>query len=663
MLPIRDLRSRLGPEGRLIYDKMSLSGTEKLKYGISAQGSPELDYLFKQLIHPNASTNPEKILSYLAYYYPRIKNAANVQLLTQYFLQCPLFFNDGQVIELRWAVRTIDCFRYVVEKKYQVSEPTVPFYSFYRSIFAAVRNVLCSGPIFMNSWKVCPIIVGCLIAEASRDTHDPYPRYLEAIREADSKFLETFERCLVSSQSLWLGKDLIYLELICLSCVQDRVSERTLAQILKLSPDLPLDLVVFVFNSPYGFDNGRLITAKSTNSIAVSYLSGLSRLFCTLLSVYPDQIAAIKCVDSCLNHCRNYCVSLFDLVHATHPTLANTNSPTWKLLKQNFFALISMFEGVARFIYQQGTFKDAKSCCGFSRKMLDSLLYTSFISDAIGTGGFDAYTFVYNVSLDCLKNMDAHAAGLLVQTWAESPRPIDASAADFMARSKLLFWLNFSESCIGILPREIRFGTVLPIVRQLIENPVSQEVLEGSHSVVLGYFELLQDSNEASTSSWLQQTKKTVYEYLQIALKQFPSKLSFRQTSVVVDTVARAVSPGSALYDADKALCDEIFLLIFRECMHSSNEHFEEQKTAHFKHRQPALAAMLIQVTPLIPDAAYIGWMQKIKSSLVDPVVNNEEKQALLDKLWDSILVANKHFPDKGSAAIRWWYRGEEARL
>ncbi len=668
MLPIRDLRTRLGPEGRLIYDKMSLENQPENKtYEVTtniSKSSFELDHLFKELVHPNASLTPEKVLSYLAYYYLKIKNTANVQLLTEYFLQCPLFFNNGQVVELSQATRIIECFQFVVEKKYQVSEPTVPFHSFYRSVFTGIRNVLCSGPIFMNSWKVSPVIVGCLLAKRSRIAYDPYPQYLEAIREVDSKLLETFENCAICSQSFQLNKDLVYMELICLACVQEHVSTHTLVEILRHKPDLPLDIVVLVFNSPYGFHNGRAIAEKLQDWTAIPYLSILSRLFCLLLSVHPDHSAVIKCIDSSLNRCRNYSVALFDLMHASHLTPSNPESQTWRLLKQNFFTLISMFEGISRFIYSQCSIADVEFCCRFSTKILDSLLYTNFISEAIGTGGFDTYTFVHNVSLDCLKNKDKLAAGLLVKTWVGSLQSIDPTmGTDYMVRSKILFWLNFSESCIDILPREIRLHTVLPMARQLVSNSPSQDVLEGAHSVMLRYFELLRDPSESSAGP---QTKKTLHDYLELTIAQFPSKLSLKQTGVVVDTIARTVSPGSALFDTDRTSCAEFFTLLFRNCMHSSNEHFEEAETSHFKHRQPALTSMLIQVTPLIPEADYIGWMQKIKSSLVDPVVDSEEKQALLDKLWDSVLVANKYYPDKGQAGIRWWYQSvvaEDAKL
>ncbi|QPG76289.1 hypothetical protein FOA43_003675 [Brettanomyces nanus] len=656
--------SRLGPEGRKLYAQIHSSSDQYNTAGTTFRVPGALDYLFDEIVRPNATTTPAKVLSYLAYYYPKIKNPENVRLLSECFLSCPFFFGDQRVIQISDTYKVIDCCRYIMDQKYRISEPTVPFYSFYRSLFNGIYNVYESNP-FEESWKVQPLILGCLLAIESRNDYDPYPAYTGLIKEVDEQLLGLLQRALIdTSRNPSLGMDVRYLELSYMALLQEKISNGTFKIILKNQPFLPSLIIDFIFNSLYGFQGGILLekswslSQATEKAPALRHLNRLSKLYCKLISIHPLTVDNLNGIDLALNNIQNYSISLFatlekrdDFIHS------DKDSDTWKILKQCFFSIVVMFEGICTKIYQNEDTSRSPIYSRFCRKILNSFFSIGFIIEKVGTGGFEEYNFVYGISANYLNQNDVGAVELLVKVWLDNLSLDNYTIISSpFNQAKLLFCLNFVEGYLNSLTEETKSSTILPLVEKLLKQGPNQDVLEGAHSVMLKYFTTL-DALRSMDSQQQRRIEKLLLDYLALSFEQFPFCLSLNQLAIIVDTLANAVFPGSLIYSWDHSICLKLQQEVFSQCVKSANFDISQKNPeAVIKHRRPAITMTLILISPLFLTETFVAWLERIKTKLIDPTMDTTERLYLLDKLWDSILSTNKYYPQKGALGIEWWY-------
>lgn len=607
-MPLPSFYSRLGPEGQQIY-RSSTGHTNTLAI------PSELDYLLDEIQHPQQSTTPHKVLSYLAYYYPRLKNPANIQLLTESFLQCPLFesLKDSDAI--------IDCFRFILDKKYQVSEPTCPFYSFYGAICAAVSEI-------QPPWTTLPMIVGCLLTKDSRNRYDPYPEYSGAIKLLDDSLLSSLQSSLVRVSRTSCPPELQYIVLVCMSLIN--TSTVTQRAVLHYRPMLLLTLTDLIFNSPFGFNAATY--QVSDNTVAIKRLNTLSQLYKQLIPNHPSRQVLYESLDASLSNMHSYSTALFNCMDR-----GPIPDGDWDLLKQNFFSVVVIFEGFAQFISQNGG-------AGLSAGIIETLYDLSFILDTIGTGGFESYNFVYHVATDCLFHEKPALCETLVSQWLQ-----DKSASK-LHLSKLLFSLNFIEKCLPVLNPEVRISRILPLVYTLVEHGPSQPITEAAHSVMLKYLTTLDDVPQLSQ----RQLESTLVEYLRLTLSQYPQKLSLNQSDLIIQTLGGATFPGTMTYSWNPNLSKQLRRSLYDECVNCPPVNIAEQNVA-FRTRRAALTSTLIKLTPLFLLEDYIPWLDTIQRALISTA--GPDTAPLLDVMWQSILSANKFYPQKGAVGFQWWYQ------
>ncbi|ODV85337.1 hypothetical protein CANARDRAFT_7984 [[Candida] arabinofermentans NRRL YB-2248] len=681
--------NRLGPQGRSLLTQIqqqqpnqTLTQQDQL-YNITAPS--RLDFLFHEIANPKSTTTPQQILSYLAYYYPKLKNEQNVQLLTYSFLRCPLFFNSNRVISFQENYKIIECFNYIMDKKFRVSQPTLPFYKFYHSILTALIRFTASD--FESHWKIIPLMVGCIMSIETRKNYDSHPPQYQLISKIDQNILNLTEKSLTYSfKNYQLGNDLESLNLICLGCINNSISnDKVFTDILKFSPHLPNQLLQLIFSSPYGLDNGKVIVSGMSYSVEVGnkavlkHLGNLALLYSKLIRVHPNLDINLDDIDLALNKIQTFTECLVKRnVDIEDPN----NTDIWLLLRQVFFSVVVMFENLVSLFFEiNDSTLNNRIMPRFSRKILTSLFNMSFIIDKIGTGGFEAYNFIYLSCLNSIIEYDLKVGELLIQVWTSNINfgELESSSIE---RSKLLFDLNFIESMITIVSDDLKFNMILPIIHRLVHTSKNQPILESSHSVMLKFFTILDTHFESDDDIQIDynlnmaKIKNQILDYLTLSLDQFPDQLSLTQVGIIVETLARIVFPNSIIYESDKELCKSVLNLIYNRCQStgddlvtneisneqegfksiSSDSENEQDDQSKLKTKRASLTSLLIRIIPLIPIHDFECWLNLIYDNLICSTKDSTEKVYLLDKLWGSILGTNKYYPQKGNLGINWWY-------
>ncbi|KAH3660538.1 hypothetical protein OGAPHI_007124 [Ogataea philodendri] len=646
---MQSLYNKLGPEGRSLVGFTDESSFEH-------QVPTQLDYLFDELVHPKPSTTPQKVLSYLAYYYPKIKNEGNIELLTYSFLKCPLFFSNLQSLSFMDHYRVLECFKFVMDKKFQVSQPTLPFYKFYNSLFRVLASEALDPA---NSWKSLPIAVGCLLSVDSRKEYDNYPEMYQLISQIDQKLLDITVAAIESNFRGPMLLDPLYLNVVALACINDKLGQDQLRKVIVVRPDLPRLINDLVVHSNYGLSNGHVfsLTDVFAQCPALNHLSRISFLFCKIVSLHPNTTLLADQLDLILNQMLT--------LSETVSQLGEPNEQQWVLLRTLLFAQVMLFESVlSRFVHINSQPLAQQLMPTFSRKIMSILFNLNFVVDKIGTGGFEAYNFVYDLCLNSIINYDIPTAELLINCWTSNIQFGKISTSQ-MDRAKLLFDLQFVENVINLISDDLKFNCIIPIVRNLINTASDQDVLEAAHSVMIKFFTILDSFNEHSTNvnyhANMEKVKTSMLDYLTLALDQFPERLSLNQIGIVVETLTKIAFPNSPLYESEPELSREMLLLLYNRCQVVSNRPLPNS-TEFPKTLQSAFLTLLIRVIPLISFTEYEQWLER--TFILICRNTNDEKLHLVDKLWDAILATNKYYPQKGYIGINWWYEhvNQEAR-
>ncbi|GMF04668.1 unnamed protein product [[Candida] boidinii] len=180
-----------------------------------------------------------------------------------------------------------------------------------------------------------------------------------------------------------------------------------------------------------------------------------------------------------------------------------------------------------------------------------------------------------------------------------------------------------------------------------------------------------------------------ILPYTELSISQFPLLLSTIQLNIIIETLARSIFPNSKIYDIDHELCERFLNILYNNCTDKINksiivsldshseefdniksdtqEAFEKNKENSgngeelsdnvLKTRASCLISSLIGIFPLMPPHIFIKWLNISKNELISPLIRKEEKEFLLNKLWNSIIVCNKYDPQKGNLGINWWYK------
>ncbi|GMG36389.1 unnamed protein product [Ambrosiozyma monospora] len=598
------LYEKLGPQGRAILNPSSSTYRDP-NFRVPTQ----LDYLLDELSHPTQNTTLEKALSYLAYYYPKLKNQENVRLLTSHFLSSPLLQENANQDNFS---RIVDFYSYVITHKYKISVPTLPFTQFYHYVMLGITE---NG---LNP-NCLPVISGCLLSKPIRAQYGDYPIQNGHIKTVDNELLMIFQNLMLQNIQ---NVSLLESNLCLLAFLNDFLDDKFIRKLLIVVPELSRDMIPFMYQSPLGIKN----------------LSRLSSLYSRIVTFHPDLDINLKNIDWNLVQVQSFTQELV----TSYPS----SEQQWTTYKSMLFSFVIVFESIASLMLSLNSrVLDKKWFVRYSRVILQNLFNVSFILDKIGSGGFQSYNFVYFSCIGCLSQNDKISLGDLTDYWFSQIRfgiPLHESPVE---QSKLLFILNFMDNAEP-LPQHDKH---LSMVDELILNPVNQQILEAAHAVMLKH---LPNSNPSR-----------LLDYAKLAISQFPDKLALHQVKIILESLTKKVSPDVTESAIDPMTFNELFVTPLLQFVLSQNNNRLLGLPKPYEHRKAALCSSLIKLTVYVPIENYLDFMKSLKTLIVDDLLicTIDERNALLGDIYDSLLLTNKFFPQKGMIGFQWWY-GEVER-
>ncbi|GME82332.1 unnamed protein product [Ambrosiozyma monospora] len=467
-----------------------------------------------------------------------------------------------------------------------------------------------------------PVIAGCLLSKPIRAQYGDYPIQNGHIKTVDNELLMIFKNLMVQNiQNL----SLLESNLCLLAFLNAFLDDEFIRKLLTVVPELSRDMIPFMYESPLGIKN----------------LSRLSSLYSRIVKAHPDLGTNLKNIDWNLVQIQSFTQEL---------VISYPNSEhQWTTYKSMLFSLVIVFESITSLMISKNSSSlDKKWFVRYSRVILQNLFNVSFILDKVGSGGFQSYNFVYFTCIGCLSQNDKISLGVLTDYWFSQIGfgiPLHESPAE---QSKLLFILNFMDNLEPLPQHDKHLNTI----DELILNPVNQQILEAAHAVMLKHLPISNPSK--------------LLEYAKLAISQFPDKLALHQVKIILESLTKKVSPDVTESAGDPVIFNEVFMKPLLQLVLSQNNNRLLGLPMPYEHRKAALCSSLIKLTVYVPIENYLEFMKCLKTLIVDDLLicTIDERNALLGDIYDSLLLTNKFFPQKGTVGLQWWYgEGERAHL
>lgn len=650
---------QIGPQGQQVYNPNNNNQYLNLSKNPKFQIPTALDYLLYEIANPKQSTSADKIYSYLAYYYPKLTNSGNIELLTTHFLKCPIFFDSIDNLTIDKLTKTIECFQYILITKYKISNPTIPFHEFYSSIYKSCCYFLQSDPT--SYWKLLPILGGCISAISFINNYNPYPDYSNIISRLNKLYIKLFSDSFLSLMQVNLDNKIKDPYLISLLYTEQHLSNNFYSTLLKTNPRILFELMKILFNSEYGLKNGAILnTVLNYNELmktnpALKQLNKWAFLYDKILKVSSKDVHSLHSIsaslDCVVSFCKNISNEQLEIIYS--------NKEQWNFLKYIFFTIIIIFEYSTKFILQ-GSLKSHQFLFIISNQMLSSLFYLSYILDQIGTGGFDSYNFVFDSTTSLLNDYNPKMAQLLTNLLLNET-PINEPKS-VINESKIIYYLRIIEALLPSLTKSFRNDTLFPMIDKFFVGNSTPTEIEFCHSIMIKYLNSLHVTMFENNQEFDHHIQKIVFPYFNRVLIQFPKYLSLNQTSLIIQTCGKIVSPS--LIGSNEVLISLIDSVKFhinlsaltplpsRKTIVNGNEetYFEKLQT-----RKAGMILFYLDLLQFISLPLFLDSLNKIKG-YIDSLKGDNDIYSLYDTLWDKLLLINKYDCQKGQIGIDWWY-------
>lgn len=623
---------RLGAQGRALQQRLQqqpYSSTHSFQ-SPSSQAQNDVNLLLSSLKTPGTLTSTN-LLSYIVHYLPRVKNEENLRLLMDAILSNHVIFSHQINLEETYIV--IEAIKATFDLKIKISEPSLPLTKFFHAI---VTSVFESG---VESWKKVLVITGILLSQ---------PVYQEqSIPETKSYFQTTYHSLANLNHELMLKifqtvsinpVEINALTVISFACSLPFFSPQQREHL----PHEPILLFTthLIFQSPYGLQSTTEALALS-NSPVVKHLSRLSFLIENSLT----HGVSFGALDSTLNIILGFSENLHFRSQDTTQSL--------NVLKNIIFAVVIIFQGFVSYSLKLSSRISKAQYPTIATKILKTFFHLNFIIEKIGTGGFQAYNFVYITSVDALLQYSHKSAEQLGQYFSER---VLLNSSNQYEVSKTLFALTYFETLCQSASVDYYENTILPMVDYIIHTTThSRSLMEAAHSVIIATFIPKNSHIIASTS----------INYLHTVLSQFPQLLSPTQLRIAIETIARAVSPPSEAYQLNKDNLRELLHTLYITCLNTrpglpipSPKVINKQGSSE-DNNQPtsirsAIICAMISTLPYLPVQILQNWLNNIWELIEksDPVEFNFCEL----KLWE--MISEGFDMQRGNVGITWWYNG-----
>lgn len=619
-----------------------------------------LDYLLHDIVNPKSSTTPDKIYSYLAYYYPKLQNTYNVNLLTTHFLKCPIFFNSIESITVEKLTKIIECFQYIIITKFKVSNPTIPFHEFYSFIYDACRLFIQSEPTAY--WKVLAILGGCISAIPIMNDYNPYPTHFNVISKLNSLFIDLYSDSLISIMKIELIPILKDPFLISLIYTQEHLSNNFYSSLLKVNPKILSELMKILFFSEYGLNKGLILENNMDHSLIMKNQPVLRQLnkwafiYGKIVNIAPKDSNSLHIISSSLD----YIVELSTNISNNRLELIKNSPDKWNFVKYIFFTIIMIFEHATTFILQS---KQNLNQISFliSNQMIRSLFYLSYILDQIGTGGFDAYNFVFDSTTSLLVDFNPEMAQILENSLNNEIK-LDTTMKTSISESKIVFFLRTTESLLTSLQSSFKNSILFPMIEKIFSGNSTSTEIEFCHSIMIKYLNTLNYNDFKTNEEYYLHVQNIIFPYFNRVLTQFPTYLSLAQTSLITQTCSKVVSLLSMNeYGILNSLIDSVKFQIgissltplpSRTIRNNGDEIIIPEK---LNTKRAGLISLYIDIVQFIPTPMFVNILNDIKKN-IDSLNGDKDIYSLYDILWEKLILINKYDCQKGQFGLDWWY-------
>lgn len=623
---------RLGAQGRALQQRLQqqpYSSTHSFQ-SPSSQAQNNVNLLLSSLKTPG-TLSATNLLSYVVHYLPRVKNEENLRLLMDAILANHVIF--PQQINLEETYIVIEAIKATFDLKIKISEPSLPLTKFFHAIVTSIfeSNV--------EPWKKVLVITGILLSQ---------PVYQEqSIPETKNYFQTTYNSLTNLNHELMLqifktvsinSVEINALTVISFACSLQFFSPHQREHL----PHEPILLFTthLIFQSPYGLQNTTEVLAIS-NSPVVKHLSRLSFLIENSF-VHGVSFGAL---DSTLNIILGFSENLHFRAKDTTQSL--------NVLKNIIFAVVIIFQGFVSYSLKLSSRISRAQYPTIATKILKTFFHLNFIIEKIGTGGFQAYNFVYITSIDALLQYSHKSAEQLGQYFSER---VLLNSNNHYEISKTLFTLTYFETLCHHTSVDYYQNTIAPMVDYIIHTTThSRPLMEAAHSVIIATFIPKNSHIIASTS----------INYLHTVLSQFPQLLSPTQLRIAIETIARAVSPPSEAYHLNKDNLRELLHTLYITCLNTrpgvpipsvkviTKEGSTEENNQPTSVRSAIICSM-IATLPYLPVQILQNWLNNIWELIEksDPV----EFTFCELKLWE--IISEGFDMQRGNVGITWWYNG-----
>lgn len=580
----------------------------------------EIDFLLDDILHPKPETTPETILSYLVHYYPIIKNKGNIELLTISFIKCPLFKDVN--------FRVVDAFKFIMDSKFKVSLPTLHFNEFYSAIYNGIKFSLEVDPMVFP--KVIPIVTGCLLSKISRQDINSFPDHSYSINTIDSYFKSILKSSLISHFQTSLDSNLA---LSCLASVYDQFSNFNFLEFIRVKPDLPECLIILMFQSPIGLNNGKGLFNGDQLGPVLRQLNRFSFLFNKLIEVYPKELFLSRLMNSSLI-INEYSFNLTSIhLYSKIEKLMDENN--WQLVKFNYFSIIIIFDGIlSKILKLFNTLDD--HCFQIFNSILSSLFQLSFILDRIGSGDFESYNFVLDSILTSLVKFNQYdmAKGIIMDMIQSKSNELQMN-----------FTLMVIDRLLPILDLEFIKMRILPTIKECLNSPAHSSTV---HEIMLKYLTMNHQSNLIDEELSI---------YISLTLNQFPNNLTFIECSNIISKIFESLLPMETtnLFDLIKMISMKTdFSPVKLKFININGE--KTQIDNKFTSNKSSFIGLLINMIHFLPSQSLQSELTSIKDLITSPYLNSIDSIQLFNHLWDEILLCNKYYPKKSEICLNWWY-------
>lgn len=635
---------RLGAQGRAVQQQLArqdlfVSGSVPV---ISPEFKPsqaqnDVNMLLSILRSTSNNLQVSNLLSYVCHYFPRVKNEGNLKLLSSALFENSIIFND--VININDSYLIIEAVKALFDTKIEISEPSLPLPEFYHSIIEALFESN------LAPYKKVLVITGILLSkplyetQSIPETHSFFEKSYSSLINLNHELLVTiFQNAQIN------GFEINTLTSIALSCSLPFFNKN---QKLNLPHDqIMLFTSDLLFKSSLGLNYGNTDQLSDSNSPVLKHLSRLSFLIenCLLNGVsYPI-------LNSSFQDILRFSLNLNKRV---------VNSPkSWDFLKNILFSIIIIFQGFSSFSLNLFNGLNSNQYSQISDEIMKTLFYLNFIIEKIGTGGFQAYNFVYLTTTDGLLQQKLPKAESLGHFFINSINLTQINKNPFES-SKALFALQYFESLTKNCSEYYYNSVIQPFVSVIINNPslnlptefiqIQRSLIEASHSVILSTFKNQKNSLVITT---------TAINYLNIVLSQFPLFLSSNQLKLAIETIAGSISPPSEAYYLEKDNFRELLHTLYMAILNTNtNQLLPKDDSKDLLTVKGALIDCLISVLPYIPASKFNNWLDNTWG-LIAISKSNKEFQYLQDKLWE--VLSEGLDIQKSNIGIQWWYNRTE---